>query len=209
MITLQSMVRRARPAATGLAAAAGIAAGVEQLDYEVLSSEGPLELRRYNAHVVAELEVEGDLESAGNIAFRPLYRFITGHNRAGRHIPMTAPVVQTPVTDARWRVAFVMPSGSTLDHLPQPADERVRLRVVPLQWAAAIRYSGRWSRDRFETHRRRLEAWVAANGWTAVGPPVWARYDPPLMPWFLRRNEIWLPLAEPSRPPARPRSPPS
>jgi hypothetical protein len=24
------------------------------------------------------------------------------------------------------------------------------------------------------------------------GEPVWARYNGPMTPWFLRRNEIWL-----------------
>ena len=30
---------------------------------------------------------------------------------------------------------------------------------------------------------------------TAVGEPIWARYDPPFMPWFLRTNEILVDLA--------------
>jgi hypothetical protein len=33
----------------------------------------------------------------------------------------------------------------------------------------------------------------AAMPW--AGEPVFSRYDPPLMPWFLRRNEIWLNLS--------------
>jgi hypothetical protein len=27
-----------------------------------------------------------------------------------------------------------------------------------------------------------------------VGEPVFARYNPPFMPWFLRRNEILVPV---------------
>jgi hypothetical protein len=27
-----------------------------------------------------------------------------------------------------------------------------------------------------------------------AGEPVWARYDPPFMPWFLRRNEVLIPI---------------
>jgi hypothetical protein len=27
-----------------------------------------------------------------------------------------------------------------------------------------------------------------------VGPAVWARYDAPFKPWFLRRNEILYPI---------------
>jgi hypothetical protein len=33
-----------------------------------------------------------------------------------------------------------------------------------------------------------------------VGEPIWARYDPPWKPWFMRRNEILIPI---EMPPAR------
>jgi len=33
---------------------------------------------------------------------------------------------------------------------------------------------------------------VGRSGLTTVGEPVWARYDPPWKPWFLRRNEVLL-----------------
>ena len=57
---------------------------------------------------------------------------------------------------------------------------------------AAIRYSGTWSWKRYEEKRALLMAWVEKRGWRPVGNPVWARYDPPFMPWFLRRNEILI-----------------
>jgi hypothetical protein len=34
------------------------------------------------------------------------------------------------------------------------------------------------------------------HGYTAAGKPIWARYDPPFMPWFMRRNEVLIPLKE-------------
>jgi hypothetical protein len=39
-----------------------------------------------------------------------------------------------------------------------------------------------------------LEAWIAKNGFRILGEPVWARYNPPFTPWFLRRNEILIPV---------------
>ena len=35
----------------------------------------------------------------------------------------------------------------------------------------------------------------AANNLKVIGEPVWARYNPPFTPWFLRRNEILIPIA--------------
>ena len=74
------------------------------------------------------------------------------------------------------------------------------LRHVPARTMAAIRYSGFWSEERYQAHLAKLEAWMAEQGYTATGNAEWARYNPPLMPWFLRRNEILIPT-EGSAPP--------
>ena len=70
----------------------------EQQPYEVLEQGDGFELRHYPAHVVAEVEVEGSFEDAGNRAFRSLFRYITGHNRSQESVAMTAPVVQEAVS---------------------------------------------------------------------------------------------------------------
>ena len=54
--------------------------------------------------------------------------------------------------------------------------------------------TGFWSRSRYDVHERRLREWIQRRGLESVGEPVWARYDPPFMPWFLRRNEILIEL---------------
>lgn len=40
----------------------------------------------------------------------------------------------------------------------------------------------------------KLESWVRKRGLRVAGDPVWARYNPPFAPWFLRRNEILVPV---------------
>jgi hypothetical protein len=67
---------------------------------------------------------------------------------------------------------------------------------------AAVRYRGFWTESRYRENLARLRDWIARQGWVESGaPPVWARYDPPFMPWFLRRNEVLIGLApsEPAR----------
>jgi hypothetical protein len=39
-----------------------------------------------------------------------------------------------------------------------------------------------------------LLTWIEERGFKQTGDPVWARYNPPFMPWFLRRNEILIPV---------------
>jgi hypothetical protein len=177
----------------------------EQQPYEVLEKRDRFELRRYPSHVVAEVEVEGSFEDAGNRAFRALFRYITGHNRAQQSVAMTAPVVQGPASekvamtapvvqaegaDGAYVVAFVLPASMTVETAPVPADAQVHVREVPERVAAAVRYSGRWSQESYERHLAELLDAVRAAGLVPTGAPRFARFDPPFKPWFLRRNEV-------------------
>ncbi len=176
----------------------------EEAAYEVLVTDGKFEVRDYEAHILAETEVEGELTDAGNMAFRPLFRYISGHNEASGKIAMTAPVSQSPSGEKiamtapvgqqrsgdKWVVSFMMPASYTLGTLPKPKDAAVKLREVPARRMASVRYSGRWSANRFEQHKQELEDWVKAQGLVPKGDWIWARYNSPMTPWFMRRNEI-------------------
>jgi hypothetical protein len=187
----------------------GEAMAVEHAAYTVEERDGDFEVRRYAARVVAETFVEGDFEKVGSEGFRRLAAYIGGRNRSKASISMTAPVTQesdserismtAPVTQestgSRFRITFVMPAQYTLETLPQPLDERVVLREEAAHRIAAVRYGGTWSRSRYQAQLERLRAWLDSRGLAAEGEPVWARYNPPFVPWFLRRNEILLRLA--------------
>ena len=185
----------------------------EQPSYRVVEKFPDLEVREYAAYLVAETEASGTRESAGNAGFRVLAAYIFGKNRGENKIAMTAPVTQAegqriamtaPVTQARrdgeaggapWVVQFMMPSGFTLETLPEPLDPAVRFREVPARRVAALTYSGTWAESRYLEHLARLREAMRREGLEPAGEPVWARYDPPFMPWFLRRNEILIELA--------------
>jgi hypothetical protein len=187
------------------------AQAIEETKYEVIESEGEFELRQYPAHVVAETLVEGDFSEVGNAAFRRLAGYINGQNRRKQTIPMTAPVSQevdsvkipmtAPVNQERsgekWRITFLMPAQYTLETLPEPLDSKVELRKVPERLMAALKYSGTWSKIRYEEKTEQLMEWIARRGLKQAGEPVFARYNPPFMPWFLRRNEVLIPVDRP------------
>ena len=88
-----------------------------------------------------------------------------------------------------------MPSGRTLADLPDPAGD-VTLREVPERRIAALRFSGRWTDANFETHAADLMAWIEAQGLTPPGPVEFAYYNDPFTPWFLRRNEVLVEVAD-------------
>jgi len=181
---------------------------IEEPDYEVVKKLDQVEFRQYAPYVVAEVVLDATAEDAGNQAFPILAGYIFGKNKGEKKFAMTAPVTQTaapvrmdmtaPVTQAAvaggMRVQFVLPKGVTLATAPEPIDPRVQLREVPAGSWAVIRYSGTWSQANYLEHLGELKAALQAAGVATQGEPVLARYNGPMTPWFMRRNEVWLAL---------------
>ena len=186
------------------------AMATEEMKYRVLESSGDFELRQYESSIVAETTVEGDFHEVGNEGFRRLFDYISGKNRKKQSIPMTAPVSQeassekipmtAPVNQEKvgeaWRITFFMPSTLTMETLPEPLDPRVKLMKIPGRLMAALSYSGTWSRERYEGKEQRLKELIRQRNLKIEGEPVFARYNPPFMPWFLRRNEVLIPVGQ-------------
>jgi len=180
----------------------------EEAKYTVVLKEYNFELRQYESHVLAETTVDGDLEDAGNKAFKQLFKYISGNNKSRQTIEMTTPVIQeslgekiamtAPVSQQRkegkWVVSFMMPSSYSLETLPRPKDPSIVLRQVPARYIASIRYSGFWNEKGYRQNLDKLNAWVEKKNLSAVGGPIWARYNAPYVPWFFRRNEILVPV---------------
>ena len=181
-----------------------VTVGIEKAKYEVIDKEGKFEVRQYKPQIVAETVVDADFDEAGNMAFRRLFNYISGENRKKESIAMTAPVNQksssekiamtAPVnqqqSEGNYIVSFLMPSKYTMETLPEPLNSSVRLRQVPARKVAAIRYSGSWSRKRYEQKKIFLEEFIRNKGLRIIGQDIFARYDPPFQIWFLRRNEV-------------------
>lgn len=108
-------------------------------------------------------------------------------------IAMTAPV-NMQQTQGKYAVSFLMPSQYTLETIPEPLDESVIIKEISAQRIAAIRYSGTWSQERYEAKKSSLEKFIETQELVPTGEPVFARYDPPFQIWFLRRNEVLIPV---------------
>jgi len=185
-----------------------VTVGIEKAKYEVIDKDGKFEVRQYSPQLVAETVVESDFDEAGNIAFRRLFGYISGDNQKKESIAMTAPVNQkagsekiamtAPVnqraSEGKYIVSFVMPSKYTLESLPEPLNPDVRLKQIPARKLAAVRYSGSWSRKKYEANKALLEEFIKKKGLQITGPDIFARYDPPFQIWFLKRNEVLFPV---------------
>jgi len=197
----------------------------EQQPFQLVRRYPHFELRRYPAHVVAEIQVNTTFDRAGNAAFRHLFNYISGNNTAGRKIAMTAPVLQEPGPSqnlamtapvlqsgpmpgsgetADFVVAFVLPAGLTAETAPVPTNPEVKIRSIPGSLTAALCFSGSGSGAAFERRNEGLQAALVLAGLTTVDLPRFARFDPPFKPWFLRRNEVLQDVQEPVPPSGAP-----
>ncbi|MCU0803925.1 MAG: heme-binding protein [Burkholderiales bacterium] len=208
MISISRGLRALALLLAGSLAPLGSAMAIEEAPFKTLVADGPFEIREYAPYLVAETYVEGGFGEVGNEGFRRLFRYISGDNAKAASIAMTAPVEQSAASEkiamtapveqqkvgARWRIAFVLPASYTLATAPKPLDPRVTVVEMPARRMASVRYSGTWSEARYDEQLAALAKFVTDRGLSPEGEPVFARYDPPFMPWFLRRNEIVVPV---------------
>lgn len=187
----------------------GIRNGTEEPPFTVERRVGDVEIRRYGARIAAETTIDADEEAARTEGFRRLARYIFGGNTAKTKIAMTAPVAQelgekvamtAPVATQRgangqWVIRFFMPSEHTMETLPTPNDERVRLVPVAPETTAVLRFSGLPSPASVASHTTELLNTLRSNGIETDGDPLAWFYDPPWTIPFLRRNEVAVHLA--------------
>jgi hypothetical protein len=183
---------------------------IEEPSYNVIRKIGDVEIRHYDGYVVAQTLVLADADKAGNQGFRILANYIFGDNTAKTKLAMTAPVMQAaqpesvklamtaPVMQAKmgecYLVQFVLPKDITLANAPIPNDIRVELREVAAADVAVITFSGFWSKGNLDKQLNELTSTLTTERLRWSGEPIYARYNPPWTPWFLRRHEIWLRL---------------
>jgi hypothetical protein len=177
--------------------------------FTVEFAQGKFEVREYPALTVAEVAVTGERKEAASKGFRLLAGYIFGGNTRKQSIAMTAPVTQqatsekiamtAPVIqaggDGNWVIRFVMPDGATLASLPQPNDPKVQLRTLAPERVAVLRFSGLAQEASVASNTAALQSFLTAHKLQAVGAPALAQYNPPWTLWFMRRNEVMIPVA--------------
>ena len=169
------------------------AVAIEEPEFSVLHSTDEYEVRAYAPYIVAEVDVTGDMNRAGNSAFRVLAGYIFGQNEPGEEMAMTAPVASEPLPDGdAYTYAFVMERKYDMVSLPKPLDSRIRLVEKSARVMAVRRYSGSWNVATDRQQRAALIAALEADQVATTGEPIMARYDSPWTPGFMRRNEIMI-----------------
>ncbi len=188
-----------------------LAMATEEPPFTVKSAQGEFEIRDYLALVAAEVTVTGDRKDASGKGFRLLAGYIFGDNTRKQSIAMTAPVTQAAAASEKiamtapvlqtggngsWVIRFIMPHGSTLETLPRPNNPQVHLVAIPPARMVVVKFSGLARQDDVDAKTAALSRFVTAQHLQVIGPPSLAQYDPPWTLWFMRRNEVMIPVAQ-------------
>ena len=179
---------------------------LEEPKYTVLRTYENFEIRNYDSYLVAEVDIEGSYSETGNEAFRILAGYIFGDNQSSMKMNMTAPVesevypssekmnMTAPVFSNKsingYTYRFVMESKYTKETLPVPNNSKIRITEIKDRVMAVMSFSGRWSQKNFKKHEQILIKDLVNKKIGTVSEAIYARYNAPFTPWFLRRNEI-------------------
>ena len=186
-----------------------IMSNVEIPDYKILEKTENIEIRRYPPLIVAEVRTTGSREDSIGAGFRILADFIFGNNKEENKISMTTPVTQqegtkiemtAPVqqekTGKEWIVSFIMPSKFSMNTLPKPTNDKIKIVQMPSRNYAAIVFSGRGTKDNLTANTLELKEYISRSNYSIRGNPKYAFYNPPWTLPFMRRNEVQFELTE-------------
>jgi len=183
----------------------------EEPRYEVLLSEGGVELRRYQKMLLARTYVAGTRKSAVEEGFRRLAGYIFGENHVtttlsptmpghvsgetNETLSMTSPVFQEQAIDG-WTLSFFLPSNQTFKTAPRPNDPSVKLKEVASRLVAVKAYAGNNTEERRAEAARALCAWVERNSYVPESPVFWAQYNAPFIIPFFKKNEAQVVVSQ-------------
>lgn len=169
---------------------ASLRAGYETAKYELVSKDGPFEVREYEAHLV----VTTPMQAGGqNGSFGKLFQYISGKNEGAKKIEMTTPVFMPAAENGQpGEMQFVVPADIAKAGAPVPTDPSVKLTEMSAGKYAVLRYSGVAGEEDRKAKLAALLESIKEAGLESVGLPIHAGYDPPWTPGPLRRNEVML-----------------
>lgn len=165
----------------------------EKLGYQVIENLGDYEIRQYPPHILVSTNEPGSMSTAGNQSFRRLANYIFGGNNAGKSIAMTAPVMQAKKEEG-FVTSFVMPASMSMSQMPSSSDQTLSFSEHPGGRFAAVSFSGLASQPLFDSKAKWLKEALAKKKIETAGAAIYARFDGPWTPFFLRHNEVLIPL---------------
>ena len=181
----------------------------EEPEFTVIFQEDNFEIREYEPKIIAHVQTVGDFDDASSQGFKMLADFIFGNNtidNTSKKISMTAPVLASlsskkismtaPViaenNNNEWSISFVMPKEFTIETLPVPNNQDIKITTLPKEKFAVIVFSGLVRESNYNKKANLLNEFIKKKKLTPLSSIQIARYNPPWTLPFFRRNELMI-----------------
>ncbi|WP_231741043.1 SOUL family heme-binding protein [Thalassoglobus neptunius] len=169
-------------------------AGYESAPYEVIESDGNIEIREYPDLMLASTQSEVEKRGQDG-SFMKLFRYISGDNEGNQKIEMTTPVfMEEGDENSKGKMGFVIPKDVKEAGAPEPQNSDVSISTRKGGRFAVIRFSGIMNTKKADAQEKILREWLTSRGLDAEDSAERAGYDAPFVPGPLRRNEILIRL---------------
>lgn len=184
---------------------------VEQPKTQIIQTLWDIQIRQIPEQIYATVTVQWSAAQAPGKAFGMLAGFIFGGNvsrssvamtapvisqAVSQPIAMTAPVVSQAIDESSYEVSFLMPSQYTMDTLPLPNNDRIRIHSVAAKTIAVVSFARYATQSNIDTYTTKLIEWLKAANITATGTTILAQYNDPRTPPTMRTNEIWIEIVQ-------------
>ena len=161
---------------------------IETPKYTVLKSYDDFELRQYGSMILAQTVMQSaSYENTSSQGFRTVASYIFGGNDENKKIAMTAPVIMEMGDDTK--MSFVMPKEHSMESLPEPSSEEVKILKVSPKKYAVITFSGYANNKKIDKYAKKLLKSIKSEGLETIGNVKFMGYN---APWQVigRKNEI-------------------
>ena len=176
--------------------------------YDIVSSKGAYEVRRYQAYNAAQVQIVGPWSLALSEGARVLGAYLSGDNivqdsvaigAGGSSEPASAAIADAmPLIheqkNSAWLVSAAIPANFSFDTLPRPNDPKVRIIQVPGQLVAAISVTGELSQGDAEKRASELGDLLVNDKRVILGKYKVVHYGPLWAPSFLKHHDILIPI---------------
>lgn len=164
-----------------------------QAPYDILKSDGGVEIRCYRPQTRAVVKVTGEYKEAHKEAFNTLAAYIFGGNQTNEKIQMTTPVLLEENKAKEWTMSFILPQHFLIINAPNPDDSRIKIEEHPLHLVASVSYAGINNEEKINEYTGVLKKWLKKRPWyIPLSDFQTAQFDGPLTIPFFRKNEIHI-----------------
>ena len=140
----------------------------------------------YTIRFYPKLNIASTSSNTSNSSFRNLFKFIDGNNSTNTKIAMTAPVIMSEDT-----MMFVLPA---LSDIPEPNNKEVLIKSLTNTKVAVIGFTG--SASKADRYKQKLYSYLKKDGLSTTNKWYLSQYNSPFVFPMLRKNEIWIELAQ-------------